>query len=243
MEIDRISLQQRPTGRPAMYQTWAKLLFMHWRLPAKQLRSHVPAGLDIDTFDGSAWIGLTPFTLWGLRPALIPPLPIASSSHELNVRTYVHRRDVPGIWFFSLDASNRLAVLGARAAFSLPYFSARISMSDTRETIEFTSRRTAPEQPPVEFAASWQCGAPLTDLRPGTLDFFLIERYCLYAEHDAQLYRSRIHHHPWPLRQARLLQYSSTMLQAQGLPVPHGEPLVHAQAQPIKVAVWPLERV
>ena len=113
-DVERLSVRARPPGWPIMYQTWDKLLFLHWSLPAELLRPLIPEPLVIDTFEGAAWISITPFTMWGVRSVFLPPLPTLSRSHELNVRTYIHLDGVPRIWFFSLDANNLLAVLGAR---------------------------------------------------------------------------------------------------------------------------------
>lgn len=124
-----------------------KLLFMHWPVSEELLRPLLPSRLRIDTFNGTAWIGVTPFTMPRLRPALLPTLPVVGTSHEINVRTYVHCEGVPGVWFLSLDASNPLAVLGARLGFALPYFLARITLEEQDRTIQFTSRRTHRELP------------------------------------------------------------------------------------------------
>lgn len=96
-DIDRLSIRARPPGWPIMYQTWGKLLFLHWPAPAETLRPLIPDPLTIDAFDGAAWVGITPFTMWGVRPVFSPALPVLSSSHELNVRTYVHLSGVPGV--------------------------------------------------------------------------------------------------------------------------------------------------
>jgi uncharacterized protein YqjF (DUF2071 family) len=136
-DVDRLSVRTRPPGWPIMYQSWGKLLFVHWPVPAELLRPLIPDPLVIDTFNASAWLGITPFTMWGVRPVFLPPIPIVSQSHELNVRTYVHLDGVPGIWFFSLDASNPIAVLGARLTFYLPYFNARMSLEQRDRTIYF----------------------------------------------------------------------------------------------------------
>src|SRR5215211_3176375 len=149
-----------------MMQTWGKLLFLHWRVPAGLLRPLVPAGLEIDLFDGSAWIGMTPFTMWGIRPARLPALPLVSRSHELNVRTYVHRDGVPGVWFLSLDASNPLAVVGARLAFHLPYFQARMRLRQAGPAIGFQSRRLHPGAPPAAVEAAWVRGEPVGQAAP-----------------------------------------------------------------------------
>src|SRR5215204_5503472 len=139
---ERLSLRTRPPRLPIMYQSWGDLLFMHWPVPAQSLRPLIPEPLAIDTHDGVAWIGITPFTMWGIRPVFAPALPRLSESHELNVRTYVHLDGVPGVWFFSLDASNTIAVLGARLAFHLPYFKAHMRLERRGRAICFTSRRT-----------------------------------------------------------------------------------------------------
>lgn len=117
-----------------MHQSWGKLLFMHWQLPAEALRPFIPARLSIDTFRGQAWIAATPFTVWDARPVFTPPLPWLSDFHEINVRTYVHLDGVPGVWFFSLDANSLVAVLGARTFFHLPYHVAQINLAQEGQT-------------------------------------------------------------------------------------------------------------
>lgn len=242
-DADRLSVRARPPGRPIMHQSWGSLLFMHWPVPEELLCPLVPDPLTIETFDGSAWIGVTPFTMWGVRPAFLPPLPVLSNSHELNVRTYVHLDGVPGVWFLSLDANNPVAVLGARLIFHLPYFSAQMSLEPGR-VVRFASRRTHRRAPPAGFTAAWEAGQALPPSEPGSLEFFLIERYCLYsADHAGRLYRARIFHRPWPLRKAHLLSCHSTMIESHGLPSPGGNPLLHQQAEPLHVRVWPLTRV
>lgn len=226
-----------------MYQSWGELLFMHWPIPADLLRPLVPDRLVIDTFDGSAWIGLTPFTMWDVRPVLAPALPVLSRSHELNVRTYVHLDGVPGVWFFSLDANNAIAALGARLAFHLPYFRARMDLTRQDLTIYFTSRRTHRHAAPAGFDAAWTVGDRLPQSQPGSLEFFLTERYCLYSARADALYRARIFHRPWPLHRARLLSCRSTMIESQGLPPPGGAPLLHQQGEPLRVGIWPPVRV
>jgi len=240
---DRLSLRARPTGWPLMYQTWDKLLFLHWPVPPEQLRPLVPARLALDTFEGSAWVGLTPFTMWGIRPTLLPAIPGLSASHELNVRTYVRLHGIPGVWFFSLDASNLLAVIGARLGFHLPYYHARMTLEEQEQTVHFTSQRTHWGAPAAHCEVVWTRGAPVAKAEPGTRDFFLLERYCLYAVHGDRLYRTRIAHRPWPLCTATLTGFSSTMLAVHGLVTPEQEPLLHGQSAPLHVAVWPPQRV
>lgn len=242
-DVDRLSVRARPPGRPVMYQSWGKLLFLHWPLPAELLRPLVPSPLSIDTFDGTAWVGITPFTMWGIRPVFLPPLPVLSKSHELNVRTYVHLDGVPGVWFFSLDASNPIAALGARLTFHLPYFNARMSLRRRDRSISFTSKRISLHAAPAEFEGTWTIGSRLPPSTPGTPEFFLTERYCLYSARKDAIYRARIFHQPWPLHRAYLSSLRSTMLEAQGLPSPTGDPLLHQQGEPLRVGIWPLNRV
>lgn len=241
--IDRLGMRDRPPGLPIMLQTWDKLLFMHWPIPAALLRPLIPPRLAIDTFEGTAWIAITPLTIRGLRPPFLPPAPLVSQTLEINVRSYVHLDGAPGVWFFSLDASNPLAVWGARLGYALPYFRAAMKWEERDETFACISHRTHSSAALAELDAAWTHGAPLPEARPETLDFFLIERYCLYAARGDHLYRARIHHRPWPLRRATLSRLHSTMIEAHGLPTPGQPPLLHAQAAPLQVQVWPPQRV
>lgn len=222
-----------------MHQTWGKLLFMHWRIAEETLRPLIPERLTIDTFDGSAWIAITPFTMWDIRalPPFLPPVPGLSRMHELNVRTYVHLDNVPGVWFFSLDANSSVAVLAAYIFFHLPYFNATISLAEKEAAIHYSLDRMADDAPPAKFDATWAFGESLPVSQPGSVEFFLTERYCLYAAHQERLYRSRIFHQPWPLRKASLSSFASTMIESHGLPTPEGAPLLH-YAEEINVDIW-----
>jgi uncharacterized protein len=239
---DRLAARERPEGSPVMYQSWGDLLFLHWRVPAELLRKHIPPPLEVDTFEGRAFVGVTPFTLWGVRPVFAPPVPFLSEFHEINVRTYVHAGGVPGVWFFSLDANSTAAVMGARAFFRLPYFSSRIDRERRGDTTVYRASRDDSGGAPAEFEATWDEGAGQPEAEPGTLDFFLVERYCLYTADGEKLFRARIHHRPWPLQGVRLRSYRSGMVEAAGLGKPAGEPLVH-HGGPVDVEVWPLEEV
>lgn len=225
-----------------MRQKWGKLLFMHWRIDEQLLRPLIPEALTIDTFDGSAWIGVVPFTMWGIRASFLPPLPGAGAFHELNVRTYVYHRGVPSVWFLSLDAANRLAVWGARKFYHLPYFNARMSLDQTGNTIRYSSSRRDRRGAPAELQATWTIGEPLPRSAPSSLESFLTERYCLDTEHKGKLYRARIHHQPWPLQKAELATLNSTMIASHGLPTPPGDPLLH-YAEKISVEIWPLRKI
>jgi hypothetical protein len=225
-----------------MKQCWGKLLFMHWPIDVELLRSMIPHRLEIDTFEGQAWIGVVPFTMWGVRPSFVPPLPGLSAFHELNVRTYVHYRGVPGVWFFSLDANSALAVWGARTFVYLPYFNAQMKLEQAGNTIEYSSTRTHKGAPPAILETKWTILDAIKESEPDSLPFFLTERYCLYTARRDDLYRMRVFHSPWPLRNASLSICNSTMVEALGIPSPKTEPLLH-YAEELKVDIWPLVKV
>ncbi|HET7113739.1 MAG TPA: DUF2071 domain-containing protein [Pyrinomonadaceae bacterium] len=243
LDVDRLDARHRPKGQPVMHQTWGKLLFMHWRISENVLRPYIPDSLEIDTYGGSAWVAIAPFTMWDVRalPPYVPPVPGLSALHELNVRTYVHHNGVPGVWFFSLDTNSNAAVLGARTIYHLPYYYADIELKQRGKSIDYKLSRED-DDPPAEFRATWKIGDPLPQSQPGSKEFFLTERYMLYTEHDDQLYRARIYHEPWPLQQAELVKWGSSMLEANRLPQPPGEPIVH-YAEELDVEIWYLERV
>lgn len=225
-----------------MRQWWGKLLFMHWPIDVEILRPLIPSSLTIDTFEGQAWIGVVPFTMWGVRSPFVPPIPGLSAFHELNVRTYVHYDGVPGVWFFSLDANSAPAVWAARTYVHLPYFNARIRLEQRDESITYSSTRTRSGAPPAMLETRWNIGDRIDQSTPGSLPFFLTERYCLYAARRDKLYRMRIFHAAWSLQQATLSSCSSSMVEALGVPSPHGEPLLH-YANELKVDIWPLVKV
>lgn len=240
-DVDRLAARHRPPGQPVMHQDWGKLLFMHWRIEENLLRPHVPPSLAIDTYGDSAWIAITPFTMWDIRafPPYVPPVPGLSAMHELNVRTYVHYNGVPGVWFFSLDANSSAAVLGARTFFHLPYYNADIEMSGKKK-IKYRLERE--DDPPAAFRATWSVGEPLRQSQPGSREFFLTERYILYTEHNDKLYRARIYHEPWQLYKAELTGFGSTMLEAAGITQPKTQPILH-HAEEVNVDIWFLESV
>jgi uncharacterized protein YqjF (DUF2071 family) len=215
---------------------------MHWPVAVSALRPLVPPQLSIDTFGGQAWIGVVPFKMWGVRPYLAPPVPGLNSFLELNVRTYVHHQGVPGVWFHSLDIDSSAAAWGGRQFFFLPYHNAEMSFKQEARKIFYHSRRAQSDAPPAVFDAAWTTGERLPQSEPGSLEFFLTERYCLYTVQREQLYRCRIHHQPWPLSAAEVTAHNSTMLEALGLHAPAGNPLLH-YAEELKVDIWPLARV
>lgn len=234
--IDRLAPCRRPPGLPVLHQRWHDLAFLHWPFAPAALRPLVPAGLELDLFDGRGWVGMTPFRVSRMRPTLLPALPGISRADEINLRIYVHRGGIPGIWFPSLDITNRVAVWGARITYRLPYFHARMRVARRDRVVDFHSQRTDRRRAMLDLR--WQIGERLPAAAPDSLEFFLTERYVLYSGNASRLLRARIHHRPWPLAAASSRRLASTLLEAAGVPTPTDPPLVHAQAEPLDVEVW-----
>lgn len=228
-----------------MRQTWSTLLFAHWPIPAEAIAPLLPPGLELETWDRSAWLGVVPFRMEGVRLRGLPPIPGTSSFPELNVRTYVTAGGKPGVWFFSLDAASPPAVLAARAAFRLPYYTARMRCDARGDTVTYASRRRNLRQDAActEFAARYRPVGPAFTPQPGTLEYFLTERYCLYAGGaSGRLLRADITHAPWHLRAAEAEITANTMASAAGIALPAAAPLLHYAARQEALAWWP-ERV
>lgn len=246
--IDRISATTRPDAPVVMFQKWHHLLFLHWDVPPAELQALLPAGLDLDLFDGKAYVGLVPFTVTGARPALTPPMPFISSFHEVNVRTYVHRNGKdPGVWFFSLDASSAIAVTAAHALYKLPYFASEITFESAGQAlpqVTFDARRVDPRGAlPANAHIRYQpADGVIAHASPGTVEHFLIERYILYAsEDDGTLYRARVHHAPYPIQRAEVPSLDETLVWAAGVKRSEAAPLRH-YVREVDVEVFALER-
>lgn len=222
-----------------MIQTWHDLLFAHWPIPAAALRSLVPAKLPLDTLDGSAWIGVVPFHMSHIHRRGVPPLPGLSRFPELNVRTYVTLDGKPGVYFFSLDAANRVAVWAARRFYHLPYFFARMSAQPKGEWIAYESLRRSGE---AEFRARYRPVAPVQLRAPGSLESWLTERYCLYTEVNGSVFRAEVHHQQWPLQDAECAIRVNTMAAAAGVALSPSPPLLHFSRK-LEVLVWSLRRL
>ena len=188
------------------------LLFAHWPTSAGEMRRRLPRGLEIDTFDGDAWISLVAFRMSGVTLRWSPSLPGVSSFPELNVRTYVRLGEKPGVYFFSLDAGSRIAVAVARAWFHLPYHLARMSLDVRAGMVHYTSLRCETGAAVADFVAQYRAAGPEFHAQPGTLDHWLAERYCLHAaDRTGRMYFSEIHHMPWPLQPAEAEITCNTM--------------------------------
>jgi uncharacterized protein YqjF (DUF2071 family) len=226
-----------------MRQVWNDLLFAHWPIPLETMRALVPPSLPVDTFDGSAWIGIVPFRMSGVRPRGVPPIPGISAFPELNVRTYVTLEDKPGVYFFSLDAANPLAVVAARWLFHLPYFTAQMQCEWRGGWVEYNSERTHPQAAPACLRMRYRPTGDALDVAPGSLADFLTARFCLYAvDQREQVTRLEIDHARWPLQPSEAEFDINTMTQQIDLRLPDVSPLLHFSRH-IEMVGWLPERV
>ena len=232
-----IPLPKRPW---IMLQKWHDLLFAHWALQPEQVRRLVPSQLQLDLFQGKAYVAVAPFHMSGIRTRFLPALPGLSRFPELNVRTYVRYQNVPGVYFFSLDAANLPAVWSARAGYGLPYFHAEMAVRGSSQ-IEYRTRRLQAPRPAEFRGRYWPVSEP-QQREKNSIEYFLTERYCLYAVRSGKVLCGHIHHLPWPLQDAEAEIQLNTMAQAAGIELPDTKPLLHF-ARLLEVLIWWPERV
>lgn len=233
--IDRWTPRNRPAGTPIMRQNWEDFLFLHWPIDPTLVRPLVPDAFEIDVYDSHGWISLTPFCVTGLHIRSAPEIPGLTDFAELNFRTYVHYQGVPGVWFFSLDASRILPVLGAHIFFDLPYHNATIEMHKENGDCTFSTRRGADG---TEFSAAWRSGRLLAAPDVDSLAYFLTERYCVYAGKGENITRTQIHHTPWTLSEGDVSFFRSNIFSTYNLPRPTSNPIAYASHQ-FGVEFWP----
>ncbi len=232
-----------PGGPWVLAMSWHDLLFMHWPVPAKALRPLIPGSLRLDTFDGSAWLGVVPFRMSGVRPHFLPAIPQLSDFPELNLRTYVTAGGRPGIWFFSLDAHNKVAVRLARATFKLPYYDAEMSCRVSGREVAYRSVRTHRGAPPASFEGRYRPTGEVFESEPDSLENFLTERYCLYAaDNRGTVRRGDIHHHMWPLQGAEAEVETLDMTRQIGVDLPPSGPILHYSRR-LDVVAWTPRRI
>lgn len=232
-----------PPGAPwVMAMRWENLAFLHWPVEYGALRPLVPQELELETKGGTAWIGISPFVMSGVRGRFTLPVPGLSEFPELNTRTYVSVGGRPGVWFFSLDAASALAVKAARWVFGLPYHRARMAVAWRDGGVEYRSRRRGPRGREVRFEGSYRPSGPVASPTPGSLEHWLTERYCLYSVRRGKLYRGEIHHAPWPLQTASVEVAENTMAAPLGIRLDPVPPVVHF-ARRLDVVAWLPSRV
>ena len=242
---ERLAPGRRPDRRAVMHQSWRRLLFLHWKFPPETVAPLLPKGLDLDTYQGWAYVGLVPFFMTGVRPARLPAVPWLSHFPETNVRTYVHRkgRD-PGVWFLSLEAANPVAVALGRSWFHLPYFHARMKIEELGDkgSLRYTSQRRSSVSPVPTTNIECLPGGSGSRVSPGTLDHFLIERYLLYARAGKHLCQGQVHHSPYFVQTAGIMNLEENLIAATGLLRPSEKPLVH-WATGVDVEIFSLQKL
>lgn len=225
-----------------MRQSWHELLFAHWPIAPAVLQNVLPACFEIDTFAGEAWIGVVPFRMSDVRPRGLFAFQQLSQFPELNVRTYVTMNGQPGVYFFSLDAGNPIAVALARSVFHLPYFNALMQCQRLGDTIYYRSQRTHRGAARADFIARYRPTGRVTYAHPQSIAAWLTERYCLYTNIGRQAYRANIHHVQWPLQPAEVEVSRNTMADAHGIQLPASDPLLY-YAHRLDVLVWPIQKI
>ena len=249
-DAERLRMRAPPAQRAVMRQVWRHLGFLHWPVDAEAIARLLPPGLDVDTHGGAAYVGIVPFTIPLSRSALLG-VTVAPAFHELNLRTYVHRAGrEPGVWFFSLDAASRLAVWGARFGYHLPYFHARMSMvvggdgqageGADAAAVTYDSRRAWNG---AAFHARYQATGPVAPAAAGSLEFFLLERYVLYAWSGRELRSARVHHLPYPVQPASAADVAETLTPAARLPATAGPPTHVCYAREVDVRIFAPRRL
>lgn len=247
MNVDhRLQPTRRPDGQPVGHQRWRQLSFIHWRVPAEALQPLIPAPLEIDTYDGVAWLGLVPFYMSHIRPWWSPAVPWISNFCETNLRTYVHYRgEKPGVWFFSLDASRLLPILIARRFWKLNYYWARMKIHREQNAIQYNSRRFSKREPAsVQLAATIASEpvVPTSTTFETSLEFFLAERYLLYTKSNKGLLCGQVHHHPYPLKLAKIEEMEQSLTDSIGCRMEHHPDHV-LFSEGVDVEIFPLKRV
>jgi hypothetical protein len=225
-----------------MYQQWRDLLFLHWEYNPIAIQKTLPDGLTVDAFGAKAYLGIVPFFMRNIRPRFLPSVPGISNFMELNVRTYVHDRSgVPGVWFYSLDANQWLAVTLARHLFHLPYEHARMTASRSADgAIHYESTRVAGrakgETSTFDYAARFELPQP----QVGSLEFFLVERYRLYAATPRGLRCGAVFHEPYPLCEAAVTSWDERLLATNGFALTGRAPDHVVMSRGVDVTVFPL---
>jgi uncharacterized protein len=234
-----IERQQPSRQVPIMFQRWLHLLFLHWSFAPEIVQVTLPHRLQADTFEGNAWIGIVPFFMRGVRPAGFVSVPGISNFLELNLRTYV--RDEfgrPGIWFYSLDTNQPLAVCIARAAFALPYQFAKMSGRVSDGEIDYCSHRFGSKN---SLHYRYRTSGNLGEAAFGSLEFFLAERYRLFARRGNKLFTGQVHHSPYQMRKVTVIDADPELFAMDGFKTPI-EPPAHAVcSERIDVSIYPMQ--
>jgi len=233
--VDRVAPTERPKGDNAGTQKWRELLFVHWKVPTDAVRAVVPKELELDLWEGEAYVGIVPFLMREIAPSWLPKR-LGFDFLECNLRTYVHLDgDAPGVYFFSLEASNWLAVQAARAGWGLPYHHADMTHRRSGDTAWFETRRHADG---AHLVTRYEIGEALGPSEPDTLEHFFLERYLLYSFKGDALLRGQVHHAPYPAQRAEVLEIGDSLIAAAGMPQVTGAPDLAHYAKGVDVEVF-----
>lgn len=237
----QLAARTRPGGSHVGRQRWNDLLFLHWKVDPQIVQSTLPPGLTADTFDDAAYIGIVPFFMQRVRPRWLPPVPWLSWFMELNVRTYVHDSlGRPGVYFYSLDCNQPVAVWIARKIFRLPYFHARMSSTRANDRVDYSCGRFGAKEESADF--SWSPLGVSREAEVGSLEFFLVERYFLFTQgRGGQLFSGQVHHRPYRIRSAAVSRHSVTPAQQAGFEL-DGPPMSALCATAVDVSIFPLKK-
>jgi len=243
-EWQRLGARMRPKGAPVMFQSWRNLLFLHWEYPVAAIQATLPEGLFVDTFAGQAYLGIVPFFMRNVRPRFLPPVPGISNFMEMNLRTYVYdQAGTPGVWFYSLDANQRLAVEIARRCFHLPYEHAEMKSQCTAQGgIRYESRRTGPRADGTRCLFDYAPGEDLPQPAPDSLEFFLVERYRLFSSAPDGLRRGAVFHDPYPLCRAEVKSWDENLLSLDGFVRTNRPPDHVIMSRGVDVTIFPQTR-
>jgi uncharacterized protein YqjF (DUF2071 family) len=226
-----------------MRMRWRELLFAHWIVDAAVVRPLIPAALELDLFEGRCYVGAVPFLMENVSPRFLPPLPGLHAFPELNLRTCVTAGGKPGVWFFSLDAGQKLAVRAARRFFHLPYFDANFEIDIAGGQVEYKSVRTHSGAAVAQFSATYRPLGTVYEADPGTLDAWLTDRYCLYsADPSGNTYRGEIDHAPWPLQRAEASIHKNTLGDSLGIRMLELPAALHF-AKSLDVRAWMIRSI
>jgi len=238
----RLLLREEPRLPVIMHQRWEDLAFLHWAYDPALIQKTLPPGLTVDTFDGKAWVAIVPFLMRGIRPRFCPPVPGISDFLELNLRTYVHdAQGRPGVWFYSLDCDQALAVWTARTLFHLPYQNAMMRVNRAVDgSWTYTSQRVGD---PQTSSFRYRIDAETHEAEPGSLEFFLAERYLLFSQTPHGLRMGQVHHRPYPLAKVTLQEWDTRLFTLNGLPEPDRAPDHVIGSAGVRVQVYPLQKV
>lgn len=238
----RLAERQQPSSAVVMKQDWSHLLFLHWEIDPAVIQATLPPGLNVDTYDGKAYLGIVPFFMEKIRPSYCPAVPGLSWFQELNFRTYVHdEQGRPGVWFYALDCNQWLAVKIARALFHLPYQHAQMKSSQQGSRLNYTSRRKGCDQ-----AQTFNYPAELNHsetAKLGTLEFFLLERYRLFStDRNSVIHSGLVHHTPYQFQDIDITDYSTRLFSLCGFEEPDTPPVSSLIAETVSVDIHPLKK-